>query len=296
MSERAKVVISLLVVYFIWGSTYLGIQIALEAMPPLFMAASRFLLAGLVLLVVLQRQGVPLPTARQWRHALLVGGLMLAGGVGGVTLSIVHVASGLAAIMIGAVPLWATLLGVLFFGNRPNRVELLALLIGFCGVILLNLDGNLRANPTGALFLIGAAASWSLGSLLSTRLELPDGAMAFAAEMIGGALVLGAVSVALGEAWPTALTARALWAWLYLALGGSLAGYSAYMYLLRTVPVSLATSYAYVNPIVAVFLGIALASEPISPLAIGAMVIILLSVVVLTQARRRGAVLARVRG
>ena len=253
---------ALLAVYVIWGSTYLAIRIALEGLPPLLMAGVRFLIAGGVLFAVLWLRGAPAPSPRQWGNAALVGGLLLLGGNGGVVVAEQSVASGLTALGVATVALWAALFAGLW-GQWPKRLEWVGLAVGFAGVALLNVGGGLRASPVGALALLVAPVSWALGSMWSRRLDLPGGLMVSAAEMIGGGAMLLAASRAVGERIPGALSLRPSLALAYLIVFGSWIGFSAYLFLLRRVRPAIATSYAYVNPVVAMVLGVALGGEHI---------------------------------
>ena len=247
--------VALLAVYVVWGSTYLAIRIALEGFPPFMMAGVRFLVAGGVLFGVLWLRGAPAPRPRQWRAAALVGGLLLLGGNGGVVVAEQWVASGLAALGVATVALWSALFAGLW-GQWPRRLEWLGLVVGFAGVGLLNLEGNLRASPAGAVALLVATVSWALGSMWSRHLDLPAGLMAPAAEMLAGGCLLVAASVLVGEKVPHAVGPRPLVALAYLIVFGSWIGFSAYVFLLRRVQPAVATSYAYVNPVIAMGLGV----------------------------------------
>jgi drug/metabolite transporter (DMT)-like permease len=169
----------------------------------------------------------------------------------------------------------------------PSRTEWIGLLLGFAGVILLNTEDNLQANPLGALILLIAPISWALGSVLSRRLDLAKGSMAIASQMLAGSLVLLLLAILTGERITTEPSTASIAAWIYLTLLGSLIGYSSYMYLLQNTRITLATSYAYVNPVIAVLLGVLLADESISGIGILAMGIILTAVVILTYAQRQ---------
>ena len=283
MKQKAKTLIPLLAVYLIWGSTYLVILYAIEEIPALMMAGTRFVAASLPLLIVLKLRGAAWPTVKQWRNATLIGALMLAGGIGGVTFAEQWISSSLAAIVVATVPMWvAVWIGVM--GKWPNSAEWLGLTLGLFGVIILNFGGQLTANPLGAIVLLCAPISWALGSALSRRLDVPDGVMGYAIEMLAGGGLLLILSTLRGEAIPTQLSSTAIWAWVYLVTFGSLIGFSAYMYLLRNVPTTLATSYAYVNPIVAVVLGVLIADEAFSIWAFVAMTLIIISVITLSFA------------
>ena len=249
--------------YLVWGSTYLAIRIGVESWPPMLMAGVRFVIAGSLLYGFLRWRGVPAPTWPQWRSAGAIGFLLLSCGNGGVTLAEhAGVASGVAALAVATVPLFTLLFG-LWFGHRNSRLEWAGILLGLAGIALLNLGSNLQASPMGAALLIFAAAAWAFGSVWSKTLPLPQGAMASAAEMLvgGGALLLG--SALSGERLTQMPSAAGWGALAYLVVFGSIVAFSSYMYLLKHVRPAAATSYAYVNPVVAVLLGIAFAGEQI---------------------------------
>ncbi|MCE7873374.1 drug/metabolite exporter YedA [bacterium CPR1] len=279
------IVLALLSLYFIWGSTYLAIRYTLESLPPLLTAGYRFLGAGLTLYVALRIAGHPHPEGRRWLGAALVGTLLLFGGNGLVMLAERHVHSGLVAVLLASVALWTALFSGLF-GQWPSRREFIGIAIGLLGVVLLNLEGNLQAHPLGAFMVLGSALAWALGSVLSTRLPMPRGLMAAAAQMLCGGALLTLVGSLLGETWPAHPTALSLWAFAYMLVFGSLVGFTAYNYLLQRVSASLATSYAYVNPVVAVLLGVWLGGESISSYGIAALVIILSAVALVASARK----------
>ena len=271
------IVLALLAVYLIWGSTYLGIRIALESFPPFLLAGTRFLLAGSVLYLGLRARGTPVPSRSQWAGGALLGTLLLVGGNAGVTFAEQWVTSGLAALGVATVPLWAALFAGLL-GRWPRRFEWAGLALGFVGIVLLNLEGDMRANPLGALILLLAATSWAFGTVWSRRLSLPEGLMASAVEMLAAGAVLLPISLLAGERMSGPPSTRALLAFVYLVTFGALVAFSAYNYLLRRVRPALATSYAYVNPLVAVALGVGLAGERIGGSGLLAMVVILAGV------------------
>jgi drug/metabolite transporter (DMT)-like permease len=277
------VVVALLAVYVVWGSTYLAIRVALEGFPPFLMAGLRFLVAGGVLYLVLRLRGAPAPGRTQWGGATVVGGLLLLGGNGGVVVAEQWVASGLAALGVATVALWSAIFSGLW-GQWPRRLEWVGLAVGFGGVALLNLEGNLRASPAGAIALLVATVSWAFGSMWSRHLDLPAGLMASAAEMLAGGSLLLVTSVVVGEKVPRALGARPLLALAYLVVFGSWVGFSAYIYLLRRVRPTVATSYAYVNPVIAMALGVAFAGEHITPTEWVAMPVILAGVALVVVA------------
>ncbi|WPO99400.1 drug/metabolite exporter YedA [Pseudomonas sp. HR96] len=272
---------SFLALYFVWGSTYLFIRIGVESWPPLMMAGVRFMIAGALLFGFLLWRGAALPTWAQWRAAGCVGVLLLSCGNGGVTLA-EHwgVASGVAALAIATVPLF-TLLFSLLRGQSASRLEWAGIALGLVGIALLNLGSNLQASPMGAAVILFAAASWAFGSVWSRSLPLPPGAMASAAEMLVGGAVLLLGSVLSGERMTQMPTASGWLALLYLILFGSILAFSAYMYLLKHVRPAAATSYAYVNPAVAVLLGVLFVDERVGLAECLAMLVIIGAVVLI---------------
>ena len=285
-AEKYGVLLALLTVYIVWGTTYLGIRIALQSFPPFLLIGTRFLLAGGLLFIFLRIRKTPLPGRAQWKNAAIVGVLMLGGGGGGTAFAEQWITSGIAAIGIATVPLWAAIFAGLF-GQWPNRTEWLGIAIGFLGVAALSLDDNLQTNPIGAIAILIAAGSWAFGSIFSRRVSLPSGAMGFAAEMLTGGGFILLLGLIRGERISAAPTTQAWAAWVYLVFIGSLLAFSAYMYLLDRVRPAVATSYAYVNPMVAVVLGSLLADEHITPFGLVGMAVILFSVGIITLGRRR---------
>jgi drug/metabolite transporter (DMT)-like permease len=255
---------ALLACYLVWGSTYLAIRFALVSFPPFFQMGSRFLLAGALLMAWVRWRGGAWPSRGQWRNALAVGTLMLGGGMGLTAAATVHIGSGLIATFIAVVPMMVCAWGLLF-GQRPGRLELLGMAVGLTGVVLLVQGVSFSAAPVGIACIASATLAWSLGSVLSTtRLPLAAGPAGFASEMLCGGAVLMLIALVLGEqpVWPP--TALALGAWAYLVVFGSLVAFSAYLYLLAHASPAVATSYAFVNPLIALFLGVVFASEAVS--------------------------------
>ena len=269
--KAALLVPALLACYLVWGSTYLAIRLALASFPPFFQMGTRFLAAGVLLMGwVLWRRAAspgtatPLPTPREWRNALVVGTLMLGGGMGLTATGSQYVGSGLIATFIAVTPMMVCGWGLLF-GQRPGRLELAGMVVGLAGVLLLVRGASFSASPVGIACIAGATLAWSLGSVLQTsRLPLAAGPTGFASEMLCGGAVLMLISLALGEqfSWPPQPLATA--AWLYLVVFGSLVAFSAYLYLLANGSPALATSYAFVNPLIALFLGVVWASETVT--------------------------------
>ncbi len=282
-----RIVIALLAVYLLWGATFLAMRIGLEGFPPFTLAGIRYLVTGLLMYIVLRLRGVPSPDRAQWKGAFIIGGLLLLGGNGCVVFAEQWVPSGLAALAIATVPLWTVLFSGIIWGSRPSRREWAGLALGFVGVVLLNLEGGFRSNPAGAIALIFAAASWAFGSAWSRRLALPSGLMASAAEMIGGGVLLLITGFLTGERIATMPGLRPIGALLYLMVFGSFVGFSAYVYLLGKVRPSLATSYAYVNPVVAMGLGIGLAGERVSEKGLAAMAVIIAGVLLVIFGQKK---------
>jgi drug/metabolite transporter (DMT)-like permease len=280
--------LGLLALYVIWGSTYLGIRFALESWPPFLLAGVRFLIAGALLFGYLRLRGVASPTWRQWRNAAFVGTLLLGLGNGLVCFAEERVSSGIAAVAVASMPLFAALFGSRY-GHRPNRRETLGLLIGFAGVVVLNLGSDLSGSRIAALALLLAAAAWAFGSVWSKQQDMPAGPMNTAAQMLCGSVALLLMGLAGGERLPAHPALHANLALAYLVVVGSLIGFSAYLYVLKHARPVLATSYAYVNPPVAVLFGMLLAGEHIGPLELAGMAVILLGVAAITLARQKRA-------
>ena len=284
--DRMFIILSLLSLYFLWGGTYLAMRIALQGFPPFILAGVRQLTAGILLFLFLWLRKHELPTRKQWLTAIIVGGLLLVVGNGGVVFAEQWVSSGLAALALGAIPLWAAVFSGLF-GRWPTRIEWFGLGLGFSGLVLLNLENGLHANPLGAIVLFIAPIGWAFGSILSQHLPSPKGLMASSSQMIAGGVLLFIVGFATGEHMTGMPGPRPLAAMAYLIIGGSLVAFSAYGYLLSHVRPALATSYAYVNPLIAVGLGVALAGEQITMLGLLAMLTILSGVGLVSLGRDR---------
>jgi carboxylate/amino acid/amine transporter len=273
---------SLFALYIIWGSTYFVIRVGVESWPPLMMAGVRFLTAGVLLLTFLLFTGHRLPPLRPLLNAALIGVLLLAVGNGMVTVAEhQNVPSGIAAVVVATVPLF-TLCFSHFFGIQTRKLEWLGIAIGLSGIVLLNSGGNLSGNPLGAVMILIGSLSWAFGSVYGSRIELPVGMMAGAIEMLAAGIVLLAASWITGESLTTLPTLSGFLAVGYLAIFGSIIAISAYMYLIRNTTPAVATSYAYVNPVVAVLLGTTFAGEVLSPVEWLALGIIILAVVLVT--------------
>jgi len=283
---RLLIPLSLSALYIIWGSTYLAIRYALESYPPFLLAGVRFLIAGVLLFGFLRLRGVAAPSRRQWRNAAITGVLLLGFGNGMVCFAEQRVSSGIAAVAVASMPLFAAVFSSLY-GERPTSREGLGLAIGFIGVVVLNLGSGLSASRIGAAALLLAAMCWALGSVWSKRQDMPKGPMNTAAQMLCASVALIIVALSAGERLPTHPDVHATLAVAYLIVFGSIIAFSAYLYVLKHVRPALATSYAYVNPPVAVLFGLMLVSEHVGPYDLAGMAIILLGVGVITLARKR---------
>ncbi|WP_312268130.1 drug/metabolite exporter YedA [Pseudescherichia sp.] len=273
---------ALFALYIIWGSTYFAIRIGVESWPPLMMAGVRFFSAGLLLMAFLLITGHRLPALRPLLNAALIGVLLLAVGNGMVTVAEhQNVPSGIAAVVVATVPLF-TLCFSHFFGIATRKLEWFGIAIGLSGIVLLNSGGNLSGNPWGAGMILIGSLSWAFGSVLGSRIELPSGMMAGAIEMLAAGVVLLAASGLTGERLTAMPTVSGLLAVSYLAIFGSIIAINAYMFLIRNTSPAVATSYAYINPVVAVLLGTGFAGESLSPVEWLALGIIILAVVLVT--------------
>ncbi|HET6805671.1 MAG TPA: drug/metabolite exporter YedA [Frateuria sp.] len=282
---RLLIPLALFALYVIWGSTYLGIRYALESYPPFLLAGVRFLGAGLAMYVFLRLRGVRPPTPRQWRNAAVTGVLLLLGGNGLVCFAEQSLSSGIAAVAVASMPLFAAVFSGMY-GQWPSRRETVGLLVGFAGVVVLNLGSGLSGSRLGALALIVAAMSWAFGSAWSKRQDMPAGPMNTSAQMLCASAALLLLGFGTGEQLPAHPTVRATAAVVYLALFGSIVAFSSYLYVLKHARPALATSYAYVNPPVAVLFGVLLAGEHVGPFDLAGMAIILLGVCVITMAKK----------
>jgi drug/metabolite transporter (DMT)-like permease len=287
-ASALAVALALGTVYLVWGSTYLAIRVALQSIPPFTMAAARFLTAGALLYAWARWRGAPRPRAVEWRSSLILGGLLLLGGNGGVVWAEQKVDSGLAALLVSTEPLWIVILVWLQMGNRPRWRVAGGLLLGFAGVaLLLRPAGGAVSHLAGAVVLLLAAGSWATGSLYALRAPQPRSPLlATAMQMLAGGGLLLIAGLVMGEPahfHPGQVTAVSFGALLYLVVFGALIGFSTYVWLLRAAPPVLASTYAYVNPVVAVFLGWAILHEPLSRGTLAAAAVILAGVALIAS-------------
>ena len=289
----AKVAAAFAAVYVIWGSTYLAIHFAIQTLPPLAMASARFLVAGGVMYAFLRLRGLPAPTRVHWRSGAIVGALLLVGGNGGVVLAERTVPSGVVALLVAMVPCWMVLLEWLRpGGTRPTGRVVAGLVVGFVGMVVLVGPSSLGGaiDPLGAGLVMLGSVSWAAGSIYSRGAKLPPSPfMATATEMLAGGFFLLIAATLRGE-WAGmdagAFSSESLLALAYLIVFGSLVGFTAYIWLLGVSTPSRVSTYAYVNPVVAVFLGWALAGEPITSRVLVAAAIIVAAVAVITTGKR----------
>jgi drug/metabolite transporter (DMT)-like permease len=280
------VALALASVYILWGSTYLAIRFALESYPPFLLGAGRMFLAGLIMYVVLRWRGVPSPTGKQWRTLWILSIWMVLLSNGLVNLAETEVGSGLAAIAVASMPLFAGVFAMLR-GQHPSRVEWIGLVIGFLGVLWLSAGGELSSSTLGLVCLVIAPIAWAWGSIWSRGQDLPQPFMSAAGQMLAGSAWMLLAAVLHGERITQLPSASATTALLYLVVAGSIFGFTAYIWLLHHVRPALATSYAYVNPPIAVMFGALIAGERFTAHDLGAMAVILLGVVIITLSKAR---------
>jgi len=263
-NSRTLIAFSLAAVYFIWGSTYLALRFGLEGFPPFMLNGIRFVVAGAMMYVVLRLRGSRSPNRRQWWNAARMGSLLLIGGVGLMTIAEdVGVGSGVAATAAAAIPVWMALVSGAF-GQWPVRREWFGLAMGMLGVGVLLREGDFLASTAGMVLVIAGPALWAFGSVWGKRLEMPEGFMAPAAQLLTAGVAMLAASPFMGERIVEMPGIVAWSALAYLIVMGSIVAYTAYVYLLQSVRPMLASSYAYINPVVAVFLGLTLGAEIIT--------------------------------
>ena len=292
---KTKIWLALLALYIVWGSTYFGIKVAIETIPPFFHAAIRFFISGLILIIWQRAAGNELPTHKQWISTAIIGILLLLGGNGLVSWAEQSIPSGITAIIIGSIPMFLVIAEAI----RPNGIKptwraIVGLLIGFAGIFILVGPGEIsgssnQLNPFGVAAVLCACVLWATGSIFSKSADLPKSSlMTTGAEMLMGSIGLLVVSVLTGElhGWHIAeVSSRSLAGLTYLITIGSLLGFGSYIWLLQNAPISLVATYAYVNPIVAVLLGNWLGDEPLEPRIGVATVIIIGSVIFINSGR-----------
>ena len=293
-SKATWVALAFASIYIIWGSTYLAIRIAIETMPPFLMAGSRFLIAGALLFVWAMARGEPRPSRIHLRPIIIIGGLLLLGGNGGVTWAEQTVPSGTAALLVATVPLWMVLLDWLRpGGTRPGNRVFLGLALGFIGIVLLigpsEIAGGDKSTLVGSVVIILAALSWATGSIYSRSAQLPESPIVSTAlEMLAGGALLFLAGTLAGE-WSdldlAQVSSRSLLSLAYLIVFGSIIAFTAYIWLLKVSTPARVSTYAYVNPVVAVFLGWAIVDEVLTGQTLIAAAVIVSAVVIITMNR-----------
>jgi len=283
-------------IYVVWGSTYLAIRYAVESFPPLLMSGTRFLCAGTVLLAWALLRGARRPGAAEWRRAALVGALLVAASFGLVGWAEQYIASSLAALIVASVPVWIILLDVTIGGAaRPSRAVLVGVALGLAGQVLLlwpELERGVAGNAVAALAVVASNLTWAAGTIAVRRTSQDARAahspvLATSLQMLAGGAMLAVAGLAVGEAAPLlerGVTPRSALAWAYLVGPGSMLAFSAYTWLLTVTSPARVATHAYVNPVVAVFLGWLLAGEPVSAFTLGATAVILGAVVLINTA------------
>jgi drug/metabolite transporter (DMT)-like permease len=291
--SRSRVLAAFAAVYIVWGSTYLAIRYAVMTIPPFLMAGGRFLISGALLYAWARSRGAPKPTRLEWRDATIAGALMLFAGNGAVGWAEQRLTSGLAALIVAVVPLWMVVFDWLRpKGTRPGWSTMLGVVVGLAGLIVLvgpnTVLGHGDVDAAATFVLMIGSMTWAAGSIFNRYSARPESsAMATGMQMLGGGVVLVVAAAVFGEmrGFTLAGVSRESWiGWLYLVTFGSLIGFTAYIYLLKAVTPAKASTYAYVNPVVAVFLGWAIAHEAVTPRMMAGAAIILGAVAVITRA------------
>lgn len=285
-ARPVAVALALVSLYVLWGSTYLAIRYGLQGFPPFLMASMRMAIAGALMYAVLRLRGAPPPTRAQWKRLWFLSIFMMLLSNGLVTLAETEVESGIAAIAVASMPLFAGVFAMLK-GRHPTRIEWVGLVIGFCGVVWLNAGGELRASTLGLVCLTIAPIAWAWGSIWSRDQDLPEPFMSAAGQMLCGSVWMLAAALVHGERMTAVPGLVPVLAVLWLIVAGSIFGFTAYVWLLHHVRPALATSYAYVNPPIAVLFGVVLAGETVDAATLGAMVVILVGVVIITLSNAR---------
>ncbi len=293
--HRLLLILSLSALYLIWGSTYLAIRFAIETIPPFTMAGIRFMIAGAILFAIAKARGEGRPEPRHWASSALVGTLLLVGGNGGVVWAETRIDSGLAALLVTTMPFWMVLIGWMMPGGKaPSAKTLGGLGLGFAGVCLLvapGSGGSMHVDPLGLIAVTLSAVSWAAGSVLSRRVPLPTTPiLSTSLQMLTGGAVLSLVAMATGEPSrfdPGKVSVHSLLALGYLIVFGAIVAYTAFVWLVQNAPPAIASTYSYVNPLVAVFLGWALGGEAISSRILLAAGVIVAGVAMVTFAARR---------
>ncbi|GHB61128.1 EamA family transporter [Persicitalea jodogahamensis] len=294
--QRTKLVLNLISVYILWGSTYLFMHFMTERMPPLYMAGCRLLTAGLILYPFARFTGHARPNKQEWLAAGLIGILLLSVANGGMTVAVHYIPTGVAALLAGMLPLFIVILNWLTFSKvRPTKLVMAGLAVGLVGIALLVKPGGFRTTTTESWVGIGLIMvcnlAWATGTLLSGRMKLPTQMVSIAVQMLVGGGLLLLVSLVVEPVTLTSIgqaPTKAIGALIYLIIFGSLIGFSSFSWLARNAPPQILSTYAYVNPVVAMLLGWAFAGEALTGQSLVSALIILAGVVLISFGKRRG--------
>jgi drug/metabolite transporter (DMT)-like permease len=298
-----KILLAFAAIYFVWGSTFLAIRVGVHEVPPFLLAAARFLVSGVVLFGWMRLRGTPSPSGPQWAGATLLGTLIFLVDYGCLFWAEQRVPSGIAAVVLATIPVFITLLEIVFLRTQRLTVRLgLALLVGLCGVAVLTVHsfsfGEVPINRGGALALLVASFTWSVATILTRRLSLPASKpMSAAAQMITGGIQLTVLAAVTGEFvgfHPQAISAKAWIALLYLIVAGSIVGFTAYVWLLHHESPTKVGTYAYVNPVVAVALGYFVGGEAVGPRTLVGALFVLISVIAIATIPRKSSDSAKI--
>jgi drug/metabolite transporter (DMT)-like permease len=294
---KSRIWLALITLYIAWGTTYLAIRYAVETIPPFFMTGTRFLVAGLILYIWRRMAGDSAPNRLQWRSAIIIGSFLLVGGVGGVSLAERYIPSGIAALIVAAIPLWIVIIEALRpGGSRPTWQSIAGVLIGMAGIAILVDTGSASTQQPGysllgIVIVLLAALSWSVGSIYSREAKLPASPLlGTGMELLAGAAgsyIVGLLTGELRQLDLPAISLRSLSGLGYLIVVGSLIGFVCYTWLLRVAPTPLVVTYAYVNPLVAVFLGSLIAGEALTTGLLIAAPLILLSIALIHSRQQK---------
>ncbi len=291
--SRISIILAFAAVYVIWGSTYLGIKYAIQTMPPLLMSGVRYFIAGLIVFVIAISTGAPFPKKIHWRNTLIIGALLVLMGNGGVALAESLIPSGIASLIVCSVPMWFALVGWLFFKKgKPGSLTIGGIILGFIGIMILVGPKNIfhvgqGINLTGVLIITIGSIGWSVGSLFSSKALLPANHLTTTGmQMLCGGILLTIAGLAKGEYSQVhfdAISTSSLLAMGYLITFGSIVAFSAYSWLLRVISPSLVSTYAYVNPVIAVFLGWLFLNEHIDKYTIIGSLFIVFALILITS-------------
>ncbi len=291
--SRISIILAFAAVYIIWGSTYLGIKYAIQTMPPLLMSGVRYFIAGLIVFVIAMSTGAPFPQKIHWRNTLIIGALLVLMGNGGVAWAESLIPSGIASLIVCSVPIWFALFGWLFFKRgKPGTLTIIGIVLGFIGMIILVGPKNIfhigqGINLVGVLIIVIGSIGWSIGSLYVSKAKLPANHLTtIGMQMLCGGFLLTIAGLVKGEYSQVlfdAISTKSLLAMGYLIIFGSIVAFSAYSWLLRVSTPSLVSTYAYVNPVIAVFLGWLFLNETIDKYTVIGSVFIILALVLITS-------------